>query len=252
MEGLHETTSPPDCGLPARAGARRLRSARRGVRDRLGFGAAAAVGQTGDHGDRHRHHARSEASNTLIPRARAKISMRVAPGGDAAAHLDALTAHLQQHAPWGAQVTVTPRRHRPAIRHRRQRRRVRRGARRRSGRRGAPSRSTWAWADRSRSSPSSPPRSRRRRSSSPVSRIRRPRRTASTRACTWACWSGPRSPRRCCSRTSDQTDRSRRSLATWPVARMLYCATSIVPFSSTTKVERITPWTVLPYIVFSP
>ncbi|OMC10907.1 dipeptidase [Mycobacterium sp. SP-6446] len=48
------------------------------------------------------------ASNTLIPRARAKISMRVAPGGDAAAHLDALTAHLQQHAPWGAQVTVTP------------------------------------------------------------------------------------------------------------------------------------------------
>ncbi len=48
------------------------------------------------------------ASNTLIPRARAKVSMRVAPGGDAAAHLDALTAHLQRHAPWGAQVTVTP------------------------------------------------------------------------------------------------------------------------------------------------
>ncbi|ORW49998.1 dipeptidase [Mycobacterium paraense] len=48
------------------------------------------------------------ASNTLIPRARAKVSMRVAPGGDAAAHLDALTAHLQRHAPWGARVTVTP------------------------------------------------------------------------------------------------------------------------------------------------
>jgi acetylornithine deacetylase/succinyl-diaminopimelate desuccinylase-like protein len=47
------------------------------------------------------------ASNTLIPRARAKISMRVAPGGDATAHLDALTAHLQQHAPWGAHVSVT-------------------------------------------------------------------------------------------------------------------------------------------------
>lgn len=47
------------------------------------------------------------SSNTLIPRARAKISMRVAPGGDAAAHLDALTEHLQQHAPWGAQVSVT-------------------------------------------------------------------------------------------------------------------------------------------------
>ncbi|BBY38316.1 dipeptidase [Mycobacterium mantenii] len=48
-----------------------------------------------------------KASNTLIPRARAKISMRIAPGGDAAAHLDALTSHLQHHAPWGAQVSVT-------------------------------------------------------------------------------------------------------------------------------------------------
>ncbi len=47
------------------------------------------------------------ASNTLIPRARAKISMRVAPGGDAATHLDALTAHLHKHAPWGAHVTVS-------------------------------------------------------------------------------------------------------------------------------------------------
>lgn len=48
------------------------------------------------------------ASNTLIPRARAKISMRVAPGGDASAHLDALTAHLEKHTPWGARVSVTP------------------------------------------------------------------------------------------------------------------------------------------------
>ncbi|CPR10349.1 acetylornithine deacetylase ArgE [Mycobacterium bohemicum DSM 44277] len=48
------------------------------------------------------------ASNTLIPRARAKVSMRVAPGGDAAAHLDALTEHLRSHAPWGAHVVVTP------------------------------------------------------------------------------------------------------------------------------------------------
>ncbi len=50
----------------------------------------------------------AKSSNTLIPRARAKVSMRVAPGGDAKAHLDALTRHLQDHAPWGAQVTVTP------------------------------------------------------------------------------------------------------------------------------------------------
>jgi acetylornithine deacetylase/succinyl-diaminopimelate desuccinylase-like protein len=49
-----------------------------------------------------------KASNTLIPRARAKVSMRVAPGGDAEKHLAALTRHLEQSAPWGAQVTVTP------------------------------------------------------------------------------------------------------------------------------------------------
>lgn len=50
----------------------------------------------------------AQASNTLIPRARAKVSLRVAPGGDAAAHLDALRRHLEEHVPWGAQVTVTP------------------------------------------------------------------------------------------------------------------------------------------------
>jgi acetylornithine deacetylase/succinyl-diaminopimelate desuccinylase-like protein len=48
------------------------------------------------------------SSNTLIPRARAKVSLRVAPGGDAAAHLDALTRHLLDHAPWGARVSVIP------------------------------------------------------------------------------------------------------------------------------------------------
>jgi acetylornithine deacetylase/succinyl-diaminopimelate desuccinylase-like protein len=50
----------------------------------------------------------AKSSNTLIPRARAKVSMRVAPGADAGRHLEALTRHLEQHAPWGAQVTVTP------------------------------------------------------------------------------------------------------------------------------------------------
>src|SRR6201996_5049106 len=48
------------------------------------------------------------SSNTLIPRASAKVSMRIAPGGDGAAHFKALRAHLEQHAPWGAHVTVTP------------------------------------------------------------------------------------------------------------------------------------------------
>ena len=50
----------------------------------------------------------ASASNTLIPSARAKVSVRVAPGGDARAHLDAVRRHLQTHAPWGAKVTVTP------------------------------------------------------------------------------------------------------------------------------------------------
>jgi len=48
------------------------------------------------------------ASNTLVPVARAKVSMRVAPGDDAAAARDALVAHLEAHAPWGAEVSVQP------------------------------------------------------------------------------------------------------------------------------------------------
>ncbi|MCX2931329.1 dipeptidase [Mycobacterium sp. CVI_P3] len=50
----------------------------------------------------------AKASNTLLPRASAKVSMRVAPGGDAAAHLHALRRHLERHAPWGAHVKVIP------------------------------------------------------------------------------------------------------------------------------------------------
>nr|WP_090343602.1 dipeptidase [Mycolicibacterium malmesburyense]CRL74699.1 acetylornithine deacetylase/succinyldiaminopimelate desuccinylase-like deacylase [Mycolicibacterium malmesburyense] len=49
-----------------------------------------------------------KSSNTLIPRARAKVSMRIAPGADVEQHMTALTRHLEQHAPWGAHVTVTP------------------------------------------------------------------------------------------------------------------------------------------------
>jgi len=48
------------------------------------------------------------ASNTLVPVARAKVSMRVGPGDDPAAARDALAAHLAAHAPWGAQVSVQP------------------------------------------------------------------------------------------------------------------------------------------------
>ncbi len=49
----------------------------------------------------------AEASNTLVPVARAKVSLRVAPGDDAFKASAALKAHLENHAPWGAQVTVT-------------------------------------------------------------------------------------------------------------------------------------------------
>lgn len=50
----------------------------------------------------------AESSNTLVPRASAKISLRVPPGTDAGAALQALTHHLESHAPWGAHVRVTP------------------------------------------------------------------------------------------------------------------------------------------------
>src|SRR5918997_3615529 len=47
-------------------------------------------------------------ANVLLPRARAVVSMRLAPGDDAAKAQRALAEHLEAHVPWGAQVTVTP------------------------------------------------------------------------------------------------------------------------------------------------
>ena len=47
----------------------------------------------------------ADASNTLAPTARAKVSMRLAPSQDAAAALEALKQHLSDHAPFGARVT---------------------------------------------------------------------------------------------------------------------------------------------------
>ena len=49
----------------------------------------------------------AEASNVLLPRARAKVSLRLAPGQDVDAALAALTAHLRSAAVWGSQVEVT-------------------------------------------------------------------------------------------------------------------------------------------------
>ncbi len=47
------------------------------------------------------------APNALVPSARAKVSLRVAPGDKAANAYRALRVHLESHAPWGAQVAVT-------------------------------------------------------------------------------------------------------------------------------------------------
>jgi acetylornithine deacetylase/succinyl-diaminopimelate desuccinylase-like protein len=46
------------------------------------------------------------SSNTLQPMARAKFSLRLAPGQDASAAFEALASHLGSAAPWGAHVEV--------------------------------------------------------------------------------------------------------------------------------------------------
>ncbi len=48
------------------------------------------------------------AVNALVPVARAKVSLRLAPGQDPEAAMQALGSHLTSNAPWGAQVTVIP------------------------------------------------------------------------------------------------------------------------------------------------
>lgn len=49
-----------------------------------------------------------EAINILLPRARAVVSLRLAPGQDAQAAMKLLTKHLETHAPWGARIEVVP------------------------------------------------------------------------------------------------------------------------------------------------
>jgi acetylornithine deacetylase/succinyl-diaminopimelate desuccinylase-like protein len=48
------------------------------------------------------------AINQLVPAARAKVSVRLAPGDDPKAAAAALTTHLRNAAPWGASITITP------------------------------------------------------------------------------------------------------------------------------------------------
>lgn len=46
----------------------------------------------------------TESSNQIVPRARARVSLRLAPGDDPVAGRDALVAHLRAAAPWGVHV----------------------------------------------------------------------------------------------------------------------------------------------------
>jgi acetylornithine deacetylase/succinyl-diaminopimelate desuccinylase-like protein len=47
------------------------------------------------------------ASNTLVPMARAKLSLRIAPGDNTANAVECLRKHCEAHVPWGAQLTFT-------------------------------------------------------------------------------------------------------------------------------------------------
>jgi acetylornithine deacetylase/succinyl-diaminopimelate desuccinylase-like protein len=47
------------------------------------------------------------ASNTLVASARAKISLRIAPGDTCANALERLREHLEANVPWGAELTFT-------------------------------------------------------------------------------------------------------------------------------------------------
>ncbi|MGP9501349.1 dipeptidase [Specibacter sp. AOP5-B1-6] len=48
------------------------------------------------------------SSNTLLPAARAKISLRLAPGQDPSEAMAAIREHVRAHAPFGATATFTP------------------------------------------------------------------------------------------------------------------------------------------------
>jgi acetylornithine deacetylase/succinyl-diaminopimelate desuccinylase-like protein len=50
----------------------------------------------------------ADSSNTLIPAARAQVSVRLAPGDTPANAMERLREHVMAAAPWGAEVTFTP------------------------------------------------------------------------------------------------------------------------------------------------
>jgi acetylornithine deacetylase/succinyl-diaminopimelate desuccinylase-like protein len=46
------------------------------------------------------------APNALVPTARAKVSVRIAPGDDASKAYEAIRSHIESHVPFGANVEV--------------------------------------------------------------------------------------------------------------------------------------------------
>jgi len=45
------------------------------------------------------------APNAIVPKAKAKLSMRIAPGDNPKSACQALVAHLEKHVPWGARIS---------------------------------------------------------------------------------------------------------------------------------------------------
>lgn len=57
----------------------------------------------------------ADSSNVLLPEARAQLSMRIVPGSDPEAELEALIAHCRSHVPWGAELEIEPLKISPAF-----------------------------------------------------------------------------------------------------------------------------------------
>jgi acetylornithine deacetylase/succinyl-diaminopimelate desuccinylase-like protein len=50
----------------------------------------------------------ADASNTLIPSVKVKLSVRLAPGDSSKRAMQCVREHLEKHVPWGAKLTFTP------------------------------------------------------------------------------------------------------------------------------------------------
>ena len=94
---LTEAGAPLAIGSPAR-----------GSVDRKGQPDVAAVEQARSCSARHRCTTGRQGDQPAIPRARAKVSVRLAPGDSPARAMKSLVEFLEGQPAWGATVTVTP------------------------------------------------------------------------------------------------------------------------------------------------